>query len=147
MELINAPWMWLIIGAALMLAETLSLDFVLFFFGLSAVTIGVADYAFHMPLTIKVGLFAVLSIVYIVALRRYLKTVFRGDKSVADGNIENDYVGRLGKVVELIRPEVPGRIVVGDSEWTATAKERLEPGAEIKVVAQKNLTFEVEPIK
>ena len=60
--------------------------------------------------------------------------------------ISSEYVGRHGKVVEAIRPEVPGRILLGDAEWTAVAREGLVPGTEVRVVAQKNLTLTVERV-
>jgi len=33
-----------------------------------------------------------------------------------------------------------------DAQWDARAGERLEPGTEVRVVAQENLTLRVEPI-
>ena len=78
-------------------------------------------------------------------LRRYIKSVFMGEKDESP-SIDNEYVGRVGRVVEEIRPEVPGRILVGDAEWAAQAATRLELGAEVRVVAQENLTLRVEPI-
>ena len=55
-------------------------------------------------------------------------------------------VGRVGRVVEVVRPEVPGRILLGDAEWSARSDSRIEPGTEVRVVAQENLTLRVEPI-
>ena len=52
----------------------------------------------------------------------------------------------MGRVVEVIRPEVPGRILLGDAEWAARSATRLDPGTEVRVVAQENLTLRVEPI-
>ena len=33
-------------------------------------------------------------------------------------------VGRVGRGVEVIRPEVPGRILLGDAEWAAQSATR-----------------------
>ena len=49
-------------------------------------------------------------------------------------------------MVETVRPEAPGRVLLGDAEWTAVASERLDPGTEVKVVGRKNLTLEVEKL-
>ena len=78
-------------------------------------------------------------------LRRYLKKVFVGDRLEAS-SIDNEYVGRVGRVVEAVRPGVPGRILLGDAQWDARAGERLEPGTEVRVVAQENLTLVVERV-
>ena len=40
MDFLSAGWMWLYVGAGLMLAEILMPGFVVFFFGLSAATLG-----------------------------------------------------------------------------------------------------------
>ena len=80
-----------------------------------------------------------------MTLRRYVKSVFLGDTE-ENNPLNGEYVGRLGKVVSAIRPEVPGRVLVGDAEWTASADAPIDVGVEVKVVAQKNLTLTVAPI-
>lgn len=140
----TAAWIWLYVGAFLMFAEILSPGFVIFFFGLGAAT--VAGFKWLMPslsLSAQVALFSVFSLFYLVVLRRYMKRLFMGNTAQA---FENEYVGRLGKVVEAIRPGVPGRILLGDAEWSAEAATDVPVGTEVKVVSQKNLTFTVVQI-
>ena len=146
MNYVSAPWIWLYVGAFLMLLEVVTPGFVVFFFGLSACTVAaVAWLAPSLPLAGQLGLFSVFSVLYLLVLRRLVKGVFMG---VADsrGAVAGDYVGRVGKVVETVRPEVPGRILLGDAEWSAACAERLEPGVEVRVVGQDNLTLKVEKI-
>lgn len=145
MNFTAAPWIWLYVGAFLMLAEILAPGFVIFFFGLAAATVGLLLFAFDFSATVQAALFSALSVVYLVALRRVVKSVFMGETAEA-GAVAGEYVGRVGRVVETIRPEVPGRILLGDAEWTASAGERLEPGTEVRVVAQENLTLAVEKL-
>ena len=145
MDFMAAAWIWLYIGSFLMLAEIVSPGFVIFFFGLGAATVAVCKWAFpSMSLACQLALFSIASVIYLLVLRRYMKRLFMGDK--ADLGLASEYVGRLGKVVETIRPEVPGRILLGDAEWAAAAGERIEAGAEVKVVAQDNLTMRVERV-
>ena len=92
-----------------------------------------------------VALFSFFCVLYLVTLRRYVKSVFLGD--TAENNpLDGEYVGRLGKVVSAIRPEVPGRVLVGDAEWTAASATSIEAGADVRGVAQENLTMRVERI-
>ena len=146
MDFLSAKWLWLYAGSFLMLAEIMAPGFVIFFFGLAAATIGallfVLPPAFELTLTWQLALFSFFSILYLVTLRRYVKSVFLGDTAEQQA-LQSEYVGRLGKVVEVIRPEAPGRILLGDAEWTASADTRLEPGTEVKVVDQQNLTLKV----
>lgn len=146
MDFTAAAWIWLYIGAFLMLAEIVSPGFVIFFFGLGAATVAVCKWAMpSLSLAWQLALFSITSIFYLLVLRRYMKKLFMGDSEGAFG-LKSEYVGRLGKVVQAIRPEVPGRILLGDAEWAASADERLDPGTEVRVVAQDNLTMKVEKV-
>ena len=146
MDFLSPVWLWMYAGAFLMLAELASPGFVVFFFGLAAATVSLLKWMFpSLPLWGQLAAFSVLSILYLLVLRKYLKKVFTGDKQESP-SIDNEYIGRVGRVVEVIRPDVPGRILLGDAEWTAKAATRLEPGTEVRVVAQENLTLAVEPI-
>ena len=145
MDFLAAKWLWLYAGAFLMLAELMAPGFVVFFFGLAAATVGLVMFAlpeaFHLTPTWQVALFSFFSILYLVTLRRYVKSVFLGDTD--ESKATDEYVGRLAKVTETVRPEAPGRVMLGDAEWTAVASERLDPGTEVKVTGRKNLTLEV----
>ena len=146
MDFLSPVWIWLYVGAFLMLAELASPGFVVFFFGLAAVTVSVLRWIFPaLPLWGQLAAFSVLSIFYLLVLRRYIKSVFMGEKDESP-SIDNEYVGRVGRVVDVVCPDVPGRILLGDAEWTAKAATRLEAGTEVRVVAQENLTLAVEPI-
>lgn len=149
MDFLSAGWIWLYVGALLMLAEILTPGFVVFFFGLAAASVGalvlLLPESLHPSLNWQLGLFSILSVVYLVTLRRYVKSVFMGDTAESKV-IESPYMGRIGKVVAPIRAEVPGRIVLGDSEWAASADRPISEGVEVRVVEQKNLTLKVETI-
>ena len=147
MDFTAAAWIWLYIGSFLMLAEIVSPGFVIFFFGLGAATVAVCKWAFpSLSLAWQLALFSITSIIYLLVLRRYMKKLFMGDAENSPG-LASEFVGRVGRVIETIRPEVPGRIELGEVEWKASAGERLEPGTEVKVVAQDNLTMRVEAIR
>ena len=146
MDFTTAAWIWLYVGAFLMLAELASPGFVIFFFGLGAATVAGAKWLIPgLSLSWQLALFSILSIFYLVVLRKWVKNVFLGDTAETQ-KIASEYVGRIGKVVEDIRPEVPGRILLGDSEWTASSAIGIASGTTVKVVAQDNLTLVVEPV-
>ena len=115
MEFLSVKWLWLYAGALLMLLEIMAPGFVIFFFGLAAATVGLTLFAFDFSATAQMALFTAFSIVYIVGLRRFMKALFMGETAESRA-ISSEYVGRHGKVVEAIRPEVPGRILLGDAE-------------------------------
>lgn len=146
MDFTTAAWIWLYVGAFLMLAELASPGFVIFFFGLGAATVAGTKWLVPgLSLSWQLALFSIFSVFYLIVLRKWVKNVFLGDTAETQ-KIASEYVGRVGKVVEAIRPEVPGRIMLGDAEWSASSAVAIAPGATVKVVAQENLTLVVEPL-
>ncbi len=145
MEFLSVKWLWLYAGVFLMLMEILTPGFVIFFFGLAAATVGGLLFAFDLNTSVQAALFSIFSIVYLLGLRRFMMSMFMG-KTADTASIESEYVGRVGKVVQTIRPEVPGRILLGDAEWAASATGQIERDMEVRVVAQKNLTLSVEKL-
>ena len=144
----SCGWLWLYAGAFLMLMEILTPGFVIFFFGLSAATTGLLRLAVGeaFDATWQLVAFSAFSIIYLVFLRRWLKGVFSGRTEQAATDFENEYVGRVGKVTVAIEPPLSGRVEIGDAEWTAASDAPVAVGANVKVVAQDNLTMRVEQI-
>lgn len=148
MTIISCAWIWMYIGAGLMLLELLAPGFVIFFFGLAAATVGMLRFWLCETLTPtwQMIAFSAFSILYLAVLRRWLKSVFTGVKSVSDESFDSDYIGRIGRVTSEIVPPMPGRVMIGDAEWTAESDVALAVGREVRVTAQKNLTMRVEPV-
>ena len=145
----SCAWLWLYLGAFLMLMELLAPGFVVFFFGLSAMTVGLCRFALGDAFagTWQMLAFSVFSILYLVFLRRWLKRTFFGGMSETKTDFDNEYVGRVGKVTAAIEPPLAGRVEIGDAEWTAEAADPIPLGATVKVVSQSNLTMKVEVVK
>ncbi len=144
----SCAWMWMYIGAFLMLAELMMPGFVIFFFGLSAATVGLFRFVFGDALTLtwQLALFSAFSIIYLAVLRRLLKKLFAGDTETSSLAFRQELVGRIGRVVEAVNPPTNGRVLIGDAEWNAASDGPLEVGANVKVVSQDNLTVRVAKI-
>lgn len=142
----SCAWLWIYAGCALMLLELIAPGFVMFFFGLAAATVGVVRAAFGdaFDASWQLAVFSLSSLVYIAVLRRYLKKIFVGGVVETKTDFDNDSVGRVGKVTVAIEPPKTGRVMLGDAEWTATSDSAIAVGADVKVVAQNNLTMKVE---
>ena len=149
MDFLSAGWIWLYIGAGLMLAEILTPGFVMFFFGLSAATVGVLVLllpdTFRLTTMWQLALFSFFSLVYLVTLRRYVKNVFLGDNGKTRA-LTDEFAGRMGEVTKALAPDLPGRVVVGDAEWDAIAAAPIAVGARVKVLSRRNLTLTVEAV-
>ena len=144
----SCAWLWLYAGLFLMLAEILAPGFVIFFFGLAAMSVGGLRFAFGEAFTPtwQLAAFSAFSILYLVVLRRYMKKAFLGEQEVTQTDFNNECVGRVGQVTTAIEPPKTGRVMVGDAEWTARADAAISAGTDVRVVARENLTMKVEPL-
>ena len=143
--MLTCGWYWIYTGCVLMLMELVVPGFVLCFFGMAAATVGAIRLAVGGAFspTWQLAVFSVCSVLYIVLLRRWLKSVFVGDKIDRDASISGECVGRPGRVTTAIAPGVPGRVMIGDAEWNAEANVPISAGTAVRVVAQANLTLTV----
>ena len=145
----SCGWLWLSLGALLMLMEIASPGFVVFFVGLSAATVGLCRFAFGeaFTLTWQLAAFSVFTILYLAVLRRWMKRIFTGDVNRTATDFNNDFVGRLGKVTASVEPPHAGRAEIGDAEWTVECEQPLAVGTTVRVISQNNLTMKVEEVK
>jgi len=148
MNLLACEWLWMYLGAVLMLLELVAPGFVIFFFGLSAMSVGLCRFLFGEAFgaTWQLAAFSAFSILYLAFLRRWLKHLFAGTSETASVDFNHETIGRTGRVTTAITPALAGRVMIGDAEWTAMAKEPLAVGTDVRVVAQDNLTMTVEKI-
>ena len=137
---------WLYAGVALILLEIMTPGLVSLFFGLAALT--VALIVWLMP-TLAQGwqwlLFSALSVLYLVLLRKSLKSVFSGTRKVSD-DPDDGFTGKLALVTQPIAPNRPGRVELGGTTWTAEAESEFDVGASVRVIGKKNLTLRVEAV-
>lgn len=146
--MLTCGWYWIYVGCGLMLMELVVPGFVLCFFGMAAATVGAIRLGMGEAFspTWQLAVFSVSSILYIVLLRRWLKSVFVGDKVDRDASISGACVGRTGMVTAAISPGVPGRVMIGDAEWNAEADASIAVDTPVRVVAQTNLTLTVAAV-
>lgn len=144
----SCAWIWMYIGAFLMLAELLLPGFVIFFFGLSAATVAMLRFMFgdSFSLMWQLAAFSFFAILYLALFRRLMKKIFAGNMETSPMEFGQESVGRIGRVVEAIEPPKTGRVEIGDAEWTASADAPIAAGVDVKVVAQDNLTMRVKPL-
>jgi membrane protein implicated in regulation of membrane protease activity len=117
-EGIDPPWLWLIGGVVLLIAEVIAPGFFLMFIGAAAIATGLFTLLFGLGSVPQLALFALYALLAVLVGRRfYANRRFDG----ADPLL-NDPAGRLvGKVVTVVAAvdEHNGRVRVGDSEWNA----------------------------
>ena len=137
---------WLILGLVLMAFEVMTPGFILFFFGLAAVTVSGVVYVANPETQVwPIVLFVVLSIVYILALRKLFKNIFYG-KAKTNSLPFAEFDGHVVTVTRTITPNVPGRVAFQGTEWEARSDQECAVGTQVKIVSKESLTFFVKPL-
>ena len=141
---VDAQYFWLGVGFALVLAEVLMGNFILFFLGVASIVTGVALWL-GLPADngIPFLLFAALSVALLIGLRSRMSDVAVGD--VATSSADEDFVGRDVQIESGFDAASPGRGRVNyrGASWSAKSDQsHLPSGSFATIVAREsNLLF------
>lgn len=115
---IESGWLWMIGGVLLLAAEMLVPGVFLVWIGIAAVVTGLFALLFGIGLAGELGLFALYSVIAVMAGRRF----YAVQGTASSDHLLNEpgarLVGRRVMVVQAV-DEDSGRVRVGDSEWSA----------------------------
>ncbi len=142
------PAVWCIAGILLVFAEAIVPGFIIFFFGLAALLVGLLLFAVpDLPVTVVLALYLALSLGLLFGCRALFPETFRGRRSRSGQDPDEDNVaGARAFVRTPIRPGSEGRVDFRGSEWTAVSDEDLPVGAEVEIVSRNNITLTVRKV-
>ena len=135
---VDAQYFWMGVGFALVLAEGLMGNFILFFLGVASIVTGVALWL-GMPADngIPFLLFAALSVALLVGLRSRMRNLAVGD--VATSSVDEDFVGRDVQVESGFDASSPGRGRVNyrGASWSAKSDESHLPAGSFATIVSR----------
>jgi len=134
---------WFVLGILLLVFELATPGFVTMFFGMAALTVALVAWVFPLGQTASWLMFAVLSVSYILLLRKFLKRVFIGDKDAPE-RLEDSFVGKYARVTEAIAPGEPGRVDFSGCTWEAESDQAIGAGERVRICEKNNLTLIVQ---
>jgi membrane protein implicated in regulation of membrane protease activity len=152
MEIFGNYWVfWFVLGFVFLFLEVLVPGIVFLFFGLGSWSVALLLFFIPLPVIPQWTIFIVLSIIFLVVLRRKLSAVFRKSNvgrndSLSDPLVADQYIGREVVVMKSISPEKTGLIELNGSNWQARSRFSLDEGASAKIVELKDLVVWVEPV-
>jgi inner membrane protein len=145
----SAFFVWFIIGIVLIILEAVVPGIYLSILGLGAIF--TAGIVFIAPISIPFQLliWVMSSTIVILSIGQFLKNFFPSSKSFSKSAIENDYSGKIVKVIEDIHPgELGGRIHFQGTDWTAKSISSTIPkGSFARIYDRDNISFLVEAIE
>lgn len=130
-------WYWVVAGVALLLCELAIPVFVLVWFGLSAVLVGILLAILpSVSLTIQLGLWLLLSLILVFSWFRVFKPSQHKTRiGMSDGNL----IGEVGLLTHAVAPFQKGKVrfqkpLLGSEIWTCIAEEEIAAGERVRIV-------------
>lgn len=144
-DYIFAHWwqFWLIIGFVCLVLELTAGDFFITCFAIGA--LGAAIVSAFAGFYIQLLVFAVITTLCIFFVRPVALRYFHQNEDRRVSNAEA-LIGRVGTVIEDIKPGAYGRVAIDGDIWKAVSVDAsaIEPGAKVKIVGMESITLKVE---
>ncbi len=147
-ELLKPELIWFLVGLVLLLMELALPGLIVLFFGIGAWIVALVCLVADASLNIQLLIFIVASALSLVCLRKWLKGIFLGHTTSQQDMTQDlsEFIGERAIVREKITAQVPGKVELYGTYWTARADQDIDLGAPVEVIAKDNLTLTVKPI-
>lgn len=141
---IDPPWLWLIGGVLLGIAEMVIPGVYLMWIGGAAVLTGVAALLLPIDVATQFAIFAVATIAAIYVGRRFLAA---NPITSADPMLNDRSARLIGSIVVAVEPvdALQGRVKVGDGVWSARGAEAAV-GDRLRVTGSEGAVLVVERV-
>lgn len=147
-ELFKPSLIWFIIGLVLILSEFVLPGIVLLFFGVGAWVVCIICLVADISLNTQLVIFLVSSVLLLIFLRKWLKTMFVGKTTESSSDrTREEFVGKNAIVTKKIEPGIPGRVEIRGTQWNAESDSTIEESQPVEIVDMDNITLIVKPIK
>jgi inner membrane protein len=141
---LDAPWLWLIGGVLLGIAEMVLPGVYLMWIGGAAVLTGVLSLLLPIGIAAQFAIFAVTTIAAIYVGRRFLVA---NPIASADPMLNDKGARLVGSIVTAVEPvdALQGRVKVGDGVWSAKGAEAAI-GDRLRVIGAEGVVLVVERV-
>lgn len=136
---------WFLIGFVLFLLELVLPGFVIFFFGVGAWITALVCLIADPGINLQAIIFAVTSVLALVALRRMLQRKFMSSKDSLSESVEDEFTGGEALVVSDIGPGKKGKVDFKGTTWKAESDTEIHEGQAVIIKSKENFTLFVEP--
>ena len=132
-----AYWHWIVFGLVLSLSEILVMSFVLLWFGLGAIVVGMLLWLFPLSITVQLLIWVSLSLFNVYGWFKWISPRLK-NRSLS-GMAREKMIGQIGTVIEYnsvhsgrgkLRFSAP---VLGDDEWQFICEDKIEIGSRVVV--------------
>ena len=147
-SILNRPELvWFILGLILLLLELVLPGFVIFFFGVGAWITALVCLFFNPGINLQVVIFAVTSVIVLMAFRKMIQNKFIYNKNDISGEIEDEFTGKEAVAVGDFDAEKNGKVEFKGTTWNAESKSKIHDGQIVIIVEKNSFKLIVEPKK
>jgi membrane protein implicated in regulation of membrane protease activity len=136
---------WFIIGLVLFLLELVVPGFVIFFFGVGAWVTALCCLIFHPGTNLQIIIFAVVSVLSLLALRRIIQNRFFYGKDDEAKAVEDEFTGKEGKALIDFGPGRKGKVEFKGTNWSAESDKEIKEGQAVVIIQKDSFNLIVEP--
>ncbi len=134
---------WIIIFLILLFIELVTINLVSIWFAIGSLGAYLTTY-FTDNITIQVIVFIIVSIISLLITKPVVKKI--RNRSIEATNLDR-VIGQEGVVTKEISKNTFGEVNIKGSIWTATSKEKIKKGAQVKVLKIDGVKLLVEQVK
>lgn len=147
-DFMKPEFIWAMVGLILLLMEFMLPGLIIFFFGVGAWIVAATCFFVDISVNIQLVIFIVSSVVLLLALRKWLRSVFVGHTYSKQAGTQdmNDLVGQKVTVTKKIAPPQTGAVELHGVKWNAAAETAIEAGQLAEITGQDNLTLTVKSL-
>jgi membrane protein implicated in regulation of membrane protease activity len=140
---------WFVIGLVLLIMEFSVPGLIIFFFGVGAWIVALICLLGDISLNMQLIVFIVTSVVLLLLLRRWLKTVFSGHSGGKQDLTQNvdDFIGQRVKVTKAIPEDGTGKVELHGVQWEAESDSAVPEGSTVVITGKRSITLSVRPIE
>ncbi len=137
-------WTWWIAAAVFGILELIVPGIFFIWLAAAAAVVGGLLLVFDIPLTVQMGLFAILSVIAVWGSRRYIgKHPIESDRPLLNQRAQT-YVGQISALERAIE-NGRGKLRIGDTLWLASGPD-LPAGSPVRVTGEKDGVLIVEAV-
>ena len=138
-------WAWFVAAGIFLLLELMLPGVFFIWLAVAGVITGLADYLFGLPWQAELVLFAALSVVAVLAGRRFYRGP--GMEPADNPHLNRRQMGYVGRSFTLHQPIADGRgkLTIEDTVWDIEGPD-LPAGTRVKVTAVQGVNLIVTPL-
>jgi len=138
---------WFMLGLGLFLLELVMPGFIIFFFGLGAWITALICLIGHPGVNLQIIIFAITSILLLVALRSFIQKKFLNSKRTRSDDVEDEFTGKEAKAKGDFGGILQGKVEFKGTIWTAESVSEIKDDQRVIIIKKDSFKLIVEPKK